>query len=168
MRDLTRAREDAISDLTDAQCRLKAFVLRPDSRYTGRAHGSPAHLRWRSAVVWPTPTQQLVFHEDGRAVQEHPARLQRLAHALHEPVKTWRLSPVVEARQAWRGVPCTVAVTLGAARGELTRLETPRALMPCLGLVPSESSSGEQRRQGALTKAGNTQARRVLVEGAWA
>ena len=40
--------------------------------------------------------------------------------------------------------------------------------MHFLGLVPSEYSSGEQRRQGSIPKAGNTPARRVLVEGAWA
>jgi transposase len=52
--------------------------------------------------------------------------------------------------------------------GELTRFESPRELMQFLGLIPSEHSSGEQRRPGALTKAGNTHARRVLVAGAWA
>ena len=78
------------------------------------------------------------------------------------------MSPVVEALQAWRGVPCMVAVTLVADMGDLPRFATPRELMKCLGLLPSEYSSGEPRRQGAMTKAGNTQARRVLVEGAWA
>jgi hypothetical protein len=40
--------------------------------------------------------------------------------------------------------------------------------MKDLGLTPSESSSGERRRQGAITKSGTTHARRVRVEGAWA
>jgi transposase len=101
-------------------------------------------------------------------VQEHTARLQRLEQELHEHVQTWRLSPVVEALQALHGVHCTVAVTLIAERGDLTRFDTPRELMKFLGLTPSEYSSGEQRRQGSITKAGNTHARRVLVEGAWA
>ena len=39
--------------------------------------------------------------------------------------------------------------------------------MAYLGLVPSEYSSGETQRRGALTKAGNPHARRVLVEAAW-
>jgi len=168
MRDLTRAREDAISDCKDAKFRLKAFVLRHDIRSTGRANWGPAHLRWLSEVVCPTPTPQIVFQEYVRAVQEHTERLQRLEHELHEHVQAWRLYPVVEALQAWRGVPCTVAVTLIAALGDLTRCDTPRALMQFLGLPPSEYSSGAQRRQGSMTKAGNPHARRVLVEGAWA
>jgi transposase len=168
MRDLTRAREDAISDCTDTKLRLKAFLLRHDIRYTGRANWSPAHLRWLSEVVCPTPAQHIVFQAYVRAVSEHSDRLQRLEHALHDHVKTWRLSPVVEALQALRGVQCTVAVTLVADMGDLTRFESPRELMKFLGLIPSEHSSGEQRRQGSMTKAGNTHARRVLVEGAWA
>jgi len=119
-------------------------------------------------VVCPTPAQHIVFPADVRAVTEHSERLQRLAQALHEQVKAWRLCPVVDALQALRGVQCTVAVTTVAELGDLTRFDTPRQLMNSLGLTPSESSSGERRRQGGLTKTGNTQARRALVEGAWA
>jgi len=61
IRDLTRTREDAIRDLKTAKFRLKAFLLRHDIRYTGRAAWGPAHLRWLSEVVYPTPVQQIVF-----------------------------------------------------------------------------------------------------------
>jgi transposase len=102
-------------------------------------------------------------------VSAHHDRRQRLEHELHEHVKAWRLSPVVEALQAaLRGVQFTAAVTLVAAMGDLTRFESPRELRKFLGLIPSEHSCGEHRRQGSSTKAGNTHARRVLVEGAWA
>jgi transposase len=75
---------------------------------------------------------------------------------------------VVDALQALRGVQFTVAVTTVAELGDLTRFENPRQLMSYLGLTPSEYSTGERRRQGGLTKAGNTHARRALIEGAWA
>jgi transposase len=168
IRDLCRAREDAVADLKAAKFRLKAFLLRHDIRYMGQATWGPAHLRWLSEVVCPTPAQQIVFQEYVRAVTEHTARLQRLEQELHEHVKSWRLHPVVEALQALRGVQCTVAVTTVAELGDLTRFEHPRQLMKYLGLIPSEYSTGERRRQGAMTKAGNTHARRALVEGAWA
>ena len=159
IRDLTRAREETLSDLKDAKFRLKAFLLRHDIRYTGRANWSPAHLRWLSEVVCPTPAQQIVFQEYVRAVNEHTERLQRLEQELQEHVQAWRLHPVVEALQALRGVQCTVAVTMVAELGDLTRFDTPRALMKFLGLIPSEYSSGERRQQGSITKAGNTHAR---------
>src|SRR5215475_8129688 len=110
IRDLCRAREDAICDLKAAKFRLKAFLLRHDRRYTGQATWNPAHLRWLSEVVCPTPAQQIVFQEYVRAVIEHTACLQRLEQELHEQVQTWRLQPVVEALQALRGVQFTVAV----------------------------------------------------------
>ena len=54
-----------------------------------------------------------------------------------------------------------------AELGDLTRFDSPRQLMAYLGLVPSEHSSGQRRRQGGITKTGNTHVRRVLVESAW-
>jgi transposase len=168
IRDRCRAREEAIGDLKAAKFRLKAFLLRHDIRYMGQATWGPAHLRWRSDVVCPTPAQQMVFQEYVRAVTEPTERLQRLEQELQAHVTSWRLHPVVEALQAVRGVQFTVAVTAVAELGALTRFENPRQLMKYLGLIPSEYSSGERRRQGSITKAGNTHARRALVEGAWA
>jgi transposase len=168
IRDLTRAREDALRDLKAAKFRLRACLRRHVIHYTGRAAWGPAHLRWLAEVGCPTPAQPIVFQEYVRAVNEHAERLRRLEQARHEPATAWRLYPVVEALQALRGMQCTVAVTTVAARGDLTRVENPSQLMKGLGLIPSECSSGERRRQGALTQAGHTHARRALVEGAWA
>jgi transposase len=168
IRDVSRGREDAMRDLKATKYRLKAFLLRQDIRYEGRANWTAAHLRWLAKVVCPTPMQQIVFQEYVRAVTEQHERVQRLETELHEHVKTWRLYPVVEAIQALRGVQLTGAVILIAELGDLTRFDTPRKLMSYLGLTPSEYSSGERRRQGGITKAGNTHARRALVEGAWA
>jgi transposase len=168
IRDLVRAREDALKDLKAAKVRLKAFLLRQDSRDEGRANWTAAHLRWLANVVCPTPAQQIVFQEYVRAVTEQTERLQRLEVELATLVPSWRWHPVVEAMQALRGIQFTAAVTLIAELGDLSRFDTPRQLMSYLGLVPSEHSSGERRRQGSITKTGNSHARRVLVEGAWA
>jgi transposase len=83
-------------------------------------------------------------------------------------VQTWQLQPGVGALQGLRGEQFTAAVTTVAELGDLTRCEHPRQLMKYLGLIPSAYSGGERRRQGSITKAGNTHAWRALVEGAWA
>jgi transposase len=119
-------------------------------------------------VVCPTLAQQIVFQAYVQTVTAQTARLGRLALDLHEQVHTWRFAPVVEALQALRGVPCTVAVTPVAARGARTRFAHPRQRMGSLGLTPAESSSGERRRHGSITQAGHTHARRARVEGAGA
>ncbi len=101
-------------------------------------------------------------------VDEATARLERIEGALVEQVALWRFSAVVDALQAMRGIDTIAAITLVTELGDLTRFDSPRELMAFLGLVPSEHSSGGRRRLGAITKCGNSHARRTLVEAAWA
>jgi transposase len=77
------------------------------------------------------------------------------------------MKPVVDALMCMRGFDLVAAVSFVAEIGDLTRFAHPRQLMAYLGLVPSEYSSGQTRRQGAITKAGNVHARRILIEAAW-
>ena len=116
----------------------------------------------------PTATQQIMFQESVRAVDEQVDRLQRLAAELLERAPAWRLYPVGQALQALRGVQGLVASPGVPELGDLTRFTAPRQLAAFVGLSPSESSSGSSRRQGGITKAGNGRARRALIEGAWA
>jgi transposase len=108
-----------------------------------------------------------VLQEAVDTVKDAEARLDRLEEALAEIVPTWSMAPVVAAYQAMRGVHCLAATTLVAEVGDLRRFDNPAPLMSFLGLVPSENSTGDTTRRGAITKAGNRRARRVLVEGAW-
>jgi transposase len=168
IRDLCRARDAARVTLKAAKLRLKSFLLRLGLNYSGRADWNDAHRRYLAKVVCPTPAQQIVFQESLRAVDEQVTRLERLEHELLEVAPKWRLFPVVEALQALRGVQSMVAITIAAELGDLTRFDSPRQLAAFVGLTPSEHSSGETRRQGPITKAGNGRARRVLTEAAWA
>ena len=168
IRDLCRARDAARLTLKNAKLRLKAFLLRLGRPSQGRADWNDAHRRYFAKVVCPTPTQQIVFQESLRAVDEQVDRVQRLADELRERAPAWRLYPVVQALQALRGVQFLVAITVVTELGDLTRFENPRQLGAFVGLVPSEDSSGPRRRLGAITKTGNGRARRALVEGAWA
>jgi len=166
IRDLARAREDARRDLNAGRFRLKALLLRNDIRYAGKADWKPEHVRWLARLVLPMPAQQIVFQEYVRTVTERTELLGRLEAQLREQIDGWRFAPVVAALQALRGVQFTVAAITIAELGDLTRFDSPRQLMSYLGLTPSEYSSGDRRRQGGITKAGNGHARRALVEAA--
>lgn len=166
IRDLSRAREDAMKDLKSAKLRLKSFLLRQDIRYEGRANWGAAHLRWLGNIACQTPAQQIVFQEYVRAINERHERVQRLEFELRGQVADWRMKPVVEAIQALRGVQFITAATVIAELGDITRFDNPRQLMGYLGLTPSEYSSGRNRKLGGITKAGNGHARKALVEGA--
>ena len=166
IRDLSRARETAMKDLKDAKYQLKALLLRNNINYHGNANWSLQHLRWLTELILPHPTQQIVLQEYLQTINERIARLKRLDNELEHHVKNWRYYPVVKAIQALRGVRLLVATGVVAELGDLTRFDHPRKLMSYLGLVPSEHSSGGKRHIGAITKCGNTRARRLLVEGA--
>jgi len=167
IRDLCRARDATRITLKAAKLRLKSFLLRLGLHYSGRANWSDAHRRYLAKVACPTPSQQIVFQESVLAVDEQVDRLHRIEQELLDLASSWRLYPVVEALQAMRGVRWVVAITVVAELGDLTRFDNPRQLAAFVGLTPSEHSSGPKRRLGAITKAGNSRARRVLIEGAW-
>jgi transposase len=166
IRDLVRGREDAVREQRNARHRLKALLLRNGIAYAGRSAWSGPHLRWLAVVKMPQPAQQIVFQEYLHAITEAGMRIERHEHALRDALNTWNLAPVVAALQALRGVQLIAAMTLVAEIQDFWRFASPRQLMAYLGLVPCEDSSGPRRRQGAITKAGNAPARRVLVEAA--
>ena len=168
MRDLSRAREDAVIAGRKAKQRLKAFLLRHGMTYSGKTSWSKAHFNWLSDIAMPHPAQQIAFQEYIDAVHETLKRIERLTEQIRQMVPDWRLAPIVDALQAARGVSLIVAVTMLAEIGDLTRFEHPGQLMAYLGLVPSEHSSGDSIKRGGITKTGNGHARRVLIEAAWA
>ena len=168
MRDLVRAREDAVSMQRQARQRLQALLLRNEIRYVGKTAWTAAHRRWIAHLKLPDAAQQIAFEEYVAAVEEAGARLQRLGQAISAQLEHWRWRSLVGALQALRGISAIHAVRIVAELGDLARFISPRKLMGYLGMIPSEDSSGSRRRQGSITKAGNSSARRALIEAAWA
>lgn len=168
MRDLTRAREDAVIATRKAKQRLNAFLLRNRVIYTGRSRWSKAFFNWLSDIAMPYPAQQVALQEYIDAVHENLKRVDRLTDQIRMLTPGWRMAPVVSALQAARGVSLIVAATLLAEMGDLSRFDNPSQLMAHLGLVPSEYSSGDSIKKGGITKTGNSHARRALIEAAWA
>ena len=167
IRDLTRAREDMKSLELKARQRLGAFLLRHRKIYGGKSRWTQAHWRWLEQVKFEQPVQQLVLQEYIDSVKSAQRRVVDLEQEMHSALQHWSLGPVVEALMALRGVRLVTAMTTVAELGDLTRFDSPRELMGYLGLVPSEHSSGNSRRQGGITRTGNGHVRRVLVEAAW-
>ena len=144
MRDLVRAREDAVGVGTQAKYRLKAFLLRQGRRYPGREGWTLPYRRWLTDLSFPSAAQHIALQEYRDAIAETEQRIDRLTEQLRQLAPTWRWAPVVAALQALRGVSFLTAVALVAELGDLTRFRHPRELMAYLGLVPSEHSSGPQ------------------------
>jgi transposase len=167
MRDLVRARATAVRVLSKARQHLQGFLLRHDQIYRGARAWTLAYRRWLTTVHFDHPAQQIVLQDYIHAVQDAEARRDRLTRQIEELLPSWSMAPVAAALQAMRGVALVVAVTVVAEVGDFRRFANARQLMAYLGLVPSEHSSGSSTRRGGITKAGNSLARRVLIEGAW-
>lgn len=168
LRDLVRARDDAMIAQRRARQQLKALLLRNEIRYVGKCSWTAAHRQWIARLKLAQPAQQIAFEEYVDAVEVASGRVERITRAIERSADGWRFAPVVATLQALRGVQFVHAVTLISELGDLSRFSEPRQLMAYLGLVPTENSSGERRRQGAITKSGNRFARRALIEAAWA
>lgn len=167
MRDLSWAREDLKTVDRQLRQRLSGFLLRHGRIYMGRQRWSQAWWRWLEGQRFERPQQQIVLEEYAEAVREAQRRTAALEQQLHRAIEGWSLGAAAEALTALRGVDRTAAATLLAELDDISRFDHPRQLMSFVGLVPSESSSGERRRQGGITKTGNGHARRILVECAW-
>ena len=166
MRDLVRARAAAVRALRRARQQLSGFLLR-HGRFRQGKNWTLAHRRWLATIRFDHPAGQIVLQDAIHAVEDAVARRDRLTGQIEDLLPRWSMAPVVAALQAMRGVALIVAVTLVAEAGDLSRFDNPRQLMAYLGLVPSEHSSGQSLRRGGITKAGNGEARRVMVEAAW-
>ncbi|MEM7602158.1 MAG: IS110 family transposase [Verrucomicrobiota bacterium] len=164
VRDLCRARTDAMQALARAKQQLGMFMLRNGNRYDGKTNWTQAHMNYLRRTRMPHPAQQLVLEESILTVDSLIERVARIESQMIEFLPLWEREPYVRALMAFKGFQEVAAMTVISELGDLSRFEHPRQLMGYLGLVPEEASSGEKRRQGGITKTGNGHARWMLIE----
>jgi transposase len=170
LRDLVRAREAAKQDQLRARHRLGKLLLRHGIRPSSAKPWTQRHRRWLDTLHWDSPALQATFEDYLHEVDHAAARLGRLEEALDAAIATApvALRSIIAALQCLRGIRQLTAATIVSEIGPLSRFTHPRQLMGYSGTVPSEHSSGDRVRRGAITKTGNAHLRRVLVEAAWA
>jgi transposase len=168
LRDLVRCREDLRGDLMACRHRISKLLLRRGRVWAGPgAAWSQRHLAWLGTVRFGDPVVELVFAEQLACHEVLLARRERLERALGEQAAAGPWAPTIARLRCLRGIDTLTAVGLLAEIGDFAAFTHPRRLASFLGLVPSEHSSGTKRRQGSITKAGSTHARRLLIEAAW-
>src|SRR5271169_5398068 len=149
MRDLVRARLDAVHALRRARQQLSGFLLR-QGRHYGRPAWTKLHRRWLAGFKFEQAVHHLVLEDYLQAVEAAAARRDRLTAQIAAMLPDWTLAPVVAALQSMRGMALVNAATFIAELGDLSRFANPRQLMAYLGLVPSEHSSGASVKRGGL------------------
>ena len=168
LRDLVRAREDLRVDLMRCRHRLSKFLLRRERYYPlpGKAW-TRRHRDWLVQQRFEDRASELTFVDLLHAHDSLLARRGGLEQALAELAEQSAWAESIGRLRCLRGIDTLSAVGLQAEIGDFHRFGHPRQLAAFLGLVPSEDSTGERRRQGSITKAGSKHARRLLVEAAW-
>ena len=166
LRDLVRAREDARHDRMRARGRLGKFLLRHGRAMPTRSW-SIQRRAWLGQQRFSELTAQAAFDDYLTAVDLVDRRIELLERHLGEAASEGPRAELVARLRCLRGVDTLTAVGLVAEIGDFDRFPSAERFMSFVGLVPSERSSGEQRKLGSITKAGNDHVRRLLVEAAW-
>jgi transposase len=165
-RDLVRAREECRGDLMRARHRLSKLLLRHGIVYYDGRAWTGRHDVWLRRQRFEIPATRLTFESDYDTVLVTTARRERLDAAITAMAADSEFTSIVHRLGCLKGVSTLTAFALAVEIGDWSRF-TGNTIGSFVGLVPSEHSSGSSRVQGSITKAGNSHARRLLVEAAW-
>ena len=164
MRDLCRARTDAVQDQRRQRAQLKAFLLRHGYRYQGKTSWNEKHLSYLRSLTLSHPAHRAVLEDTLTTLAGAQERIARLEENMEALLLDWQMKPVVQALMGMRGFALVGSMVMVSELGGAWRFEHPRQLMAYLGLVPTENSSGGKRRQGGISKTGNSHARWIMIE----
>ncbi|WP_344158249.1 IS110 family transposase [Nocardioides koreensis] len=165
-RDLVRAREDVRGDLMRARHRVSKLLLRHGHVYYGGKAWTAKHATWLRSIRFAESGTRAAYDADREAVDFAVARRDRLDQAIAAMAADSEFTPVTRRVCCLRGISTLTGFALAVELGDWDRF-TGASIGAYLGLVPTEHSSGESRRQGGITKTGNSHARRLLIEAAW-
>jgi len=166
-RELPRCRESAERDLKRARQRLNSFLVRHGYVYQDGNLWTGKHAQWLKGLVFDQPGLRTVLEEYSSEIAHAAQRVQSLDQQVAALAQSERYRVAVGVLRCFRGIDTLTAITVLTEIFEFGRFDSPRALMAYLGVTPSEDSSGESRRPGAITKTGNRRVRRILTEAGW-
>ena len=166
-REITRCREAAKENLKRTRHQLLKFLTRHAYIYRDGRHWTQKHDRWLRSLQFDQADLREVFDWYYTELQHCVQRLATLDKEVAALADRQDYREAVGALRCFRGIDTLTAVTVLTEIFEFGRFPSPEKLMAYLGLVPSQSSSGQRRRTGGITKAGNRRVRRLLVESAW-
>lgn len=168
VRDLCRAREAVLGDLTRCRNRLMKMLLRKGIIYRQGARAwTVAYRRWLNGITFDSETERLIFEDHRLAIDQMEARLEALQAAIEGVAQREPYRPAVGWLCCLRGVKTLTAMTILSELHGFRRFTSARHLMGYLGMGTSVHASADTLHRGRITRAGNAHVRRVLVEAAW-
>jgi transposase len=167
LRDLVRAREAVRVDLMRCRHRLSKLLLRHGIRFDDGPAWTQRHRDWLATIALEWPAAQATLLDAQGAIDALVHRRDQLEREIVALIPDSPWAGQVGRLRCLRGVDTLTAVGLCAEVGDFERFARAEQLMSYVGLVPSESTTGQQRRLGSITKTGSGHARRLLIEAAW-
>jgi len=167
VRDYLRGREDVRLDQARTKQRLQKFLLRHGYVYESVRYWTGPHEKWLRSLEFKNPLMKETFDEYHVGIQELGGKLRMMDKRIDEIALSEPYAAKVKKLRCFKGIDFLTALTLVSEVGDFRRFKSAESFMAFLGLVPSEYSSGGKRRQGGITKAGNTHVRRFLIESSW-
>jgi transposase len=167
LRDLVRAREQVRVDLMRARHRLSKLLLRHGIRFDDGHAWTDRHRQWLATITLDWPAAHTTLLDARGAIDALGHRRDQLEREIVALLPTCPWTVQVGRLRCLRGVDTLTAVGLCSEIGDFERFARAEQLMSYVGLVPSEATTGQQRRLGSITKTGSAHARRLLVEAAW-
>jgi transposase len=164
VRDLCRARVDAIDDRRRAKTRLLALLRRLGFKYSGKTTWTDAHKRYLRDLSLPFPAHRVILEELIGQIDQLDERIARYESHMEHLYADWRHKPIVDAVMGLKGFQMIAAMMIVSEVGDFVRFTHPKQLMSYLGLTPGEYSSGGKSKRTGITKCGNSHARWILVE----
>ena len=167
VRDLYRCRDDARADLLRHRHRASKFLLCRAIRYTaGKKHWTRMHHQWLRGLRFDQPAAQAVFDSYLLSIEQTEERLKSLDEQLEQAAQQESYREPVARLRCFRGIDTLTAMGVQAELFDFSRFSSPGQLTSFVGITPSEHSSGGKTHRGGITKAGNSQVRRLLIEAA--
>ena len=166
-RELTRLRETAKENLKRSRHQILKLLTRHRYVYSDGSHWTQKHITWLRSIEFTEPMLNKVFESYFDEMIYCMGRLNNLDKEVELLAGSEKYKEGVGLLCCFHGISTLTAITILTEIFERGRFESARHLMSYLGLTPSEDSSGEKQKKGAITKAGNKRVRRLLNEASW-
>jgi len=168
VRNYLRMCNSTRSDLKKQKQRLLMFLLSIGKKYdTGKGYWTGAHRKWLKALEFGEELNKNVFDEYYIAICELEEKIEKLKEKIAEIAAEARYVEKVSKLRCFKGIDTLTALTFISEIGDFRRFRKAAEFMAYMGLVPSEYSSGDKRKLGSITKAGNSRLRKLLIESSW-
>ena len=166
VRAVVRLHDELTRDMTRTKNRILKHLSRLGLRYEGGHNWTRKHRRWLAGLELAAD-EALILRSHLDTLEHLQGQLETVDERIAALAQEAPYAQGVARLMSLRGIGLYSAMVLLTEIGDIRRFASAPQLMSYFGLVPSESSSGERRRLGGITKAGNTRARWVLAQAAW-